>query len=352
MKKHNIAIIGCGNIAQKHIKAIIENNDTITLKALCDIDGQKINQLQELYKKETQKNESIKTYRNYEELLQDEEIDIITIATSSGIRPEIAKKAIKKRKHLILEKPLALSIKDCDEIINLTKEYQVKTAVCHQLRFMPHIQNLKNIMEQNKLGKIYYITAQMRWNRNDDYYKTSPWRGTWQYDGGALMNQAIHVIDIMLWLAKKPKKIFGKINTFSKPIEAEDTAMAIIEFEDNTLGQIEATVSVYKENLEEKLTVIAEKGTVVIGGKALEKIEKWHIEGEETIKDETIKPQNYHTFLYKDLIESINENKEPLINPEEAKKAVELILGIYKSSKEQKEIELPFKEFSTIEMKR
>lgn len=179
MKKLKIGVIGCGSIIPKHIKAIVENTESLELASVCDVATDRmdavIKEYQDLNKSPTQ---NIARYTSHEDLIKSHDIDIVTIATSTGIRPKIALQALAVGKHVILEKPLALSIEDADEIIKMSEEKGLKIQVCHQLRFMPHIQKLKEIIEQGHFGKLVYATANMRWNRNDGYYSVAPWRGT------------------------------------------------------------------------------------------------------------------------------------------------------------------------------
>jgi predicted dehydrogenase len=350
MEKLKIGIIGCGSIVPKHIKAVVENSDNMELVAFCDTIPEKIDLAVEEYKKAGGKNEDyIKKYTDYKRLLENAEIDIVTISTVSGIRPQIALDALEAGKHLILEKPMALSIKEADEIIKKSREKNLKVAVCHQLRFLPYIMRLKEEIDSGAFGKLVHASASMRWNRNDAYYSSSPWRGTWEYDGGAFMNQAIHVIDLLLWLMGEAERVYAETGTFLKKIEAEDAGAAVIRFKNGAIGIIEASVNVYPENLEETLGIFGEKGIVLIGGKALNKVEVWNIKGKPSYEPLEI-PSNLHTLLYKDMIDAVLKDREPLINAEEGKKAVELVLSIYKSSLIKKPVDIPFGDFSTKDM--
>lgn len=351
MKRFNIGIIGCGSIVPKHLLAIKENAEKMQLKALCDTNSRKLQNTLDFYIKNCNNDrENIETFKDYKDMLRCDDIHIVTIATSSGIRPDIAKDALKAGKHIILEKPLALSIKDADEIINLAEKKELKVAVCHQLRFMPHITKLKQTVDKGAFGKLLHATVHMRWNRNDDYYKSAPWRGTWEHDGGALMNQAIHAIDLLLWMMGPVERVYAEVETLYRPIEAEDTAVAVVKFKNGALGIIEASVCIYPQNLDETLNIFGENGTVCIGGKALNEIKTWDVKDQASFEvSGTV--SNFHTLLYKDMISAIRDNRAPRVDAREAKKAVELILAIYKSAKNTMPTTLPIKDFSTTDMK-
>ncbi|MCF6096383.1 Gfo/Idh/MocA family oxidoreductase [Thermovorax subterraneus] len=350
MEKLQIGIIGCGSIIHKHLRAVVENSDKMELAALCDTVPEKMNTaLSEYIKAGGTDQDRIKKYIDYRKLLEDPDIDIITVATISGIRPKIALDAIDAGKHLILEKPMALSTKEADEIIKKSEEKGLKVGVCHQLRFLPHMIKLKEEIESGAFGKLVHASASMRWNRSDAYYSSSPWRGTWEYDGGAFMNQVIHVIDLLLWLMGPAERVYAETGTFLKKIEAEDAGAAVIRFKNGAISTIEASVCVYPENLEETLGIFGEKGTVLIGGKALNKVEVWNIEGKPPYEPVEI-PSNLHTVLYEDMADAVLNEREPLVNAKEGKKAVELVLSIYKSSLIRKPIDIPLGDFSTKDM--
>ncbi|WP_202708679.1 Gfo/Idh/MocA family protein [Sporosalibacterium faouarense] len=357
MKKLSFAIIGCGRISYKHIDAIIENNDLARLIATCDIVIDKAHArskeyLEKLQKKITDKDCDLTTplvCDDYKYILANKDIDIVSICTESGKHAEIAIEALKSGKHVLVEKPMALSTKDADEMIYLAKSKNLKLGVCHQNRFNPPIQELRQAIDEGRFGKIFAVTARILWNRNKEYYTQASWRGTFDQDGGCLMNQCIHNIDLLQWMVGQPiKEINGLVNNYTHPyIQAEDYGSIQLEFIDGTIGNIEGTVVTYPQNLEETLTVLGEKGTVVIGGKAVNEILVWNFEDRKDDLNNVLQSfdnkieniyGNGHIPLYTDFMNSIKEDTEPLINGKEGKIAMSIILHSYLSSKYKKRV--------------
>jgi len=350
-----LGVIGCGRIAQKkHTEAIIKNSDIIENVAVCDIVSERAEAFAQKITEASLKKPEI--YTDYKTLLKRDDIDAVAIATESGNHYEITIEALQNNKHVLVEKPMALSTFHADEMIKLAKNKNLKLGVCFQNRFNPPIQELRRKIENNAFGKILHGVASIRWNRNKEYYQQASWRGTWKYDGGTLMNQCTHNIDLLIWnMGSEIEEVYGVIKNFTHPyIEAEDFGGAIIKFKNGSVGIIEGTSNIYPKNLEETLSIFGERGTVVIGGLAVNKIKYWRFEGEDghpfqNLPDPDTVYGSGHVPLYRDYYESIENDREPYINGEEGKKAVEAVLGIYKSSKEGKPIKFPI-EFSTLDM--
>lgn len=348
-------LVGCGRIAtKKHTEAFINNKDYISLEAVCDIQKEKAENLANIIEENGLKRPKI--YTDYTKMAEIE-FDAAVIATESGKHYEISKFFLDNSKHVLTEKPMALNTKHMDDMIKTAEEKNVNLGVCFQNRFNPPIQELRKKIESNDIGNIYHGQASIRWNRNEGYYKQAPWRGTWEQDGGTLMNQCTHNIDLLIWnMNSEIEQVYGQINNFNHPyIQAEDFGSAIIKFKNGALGIIEGTANTYPKNLEETLSVFGEKGTVVIGGLAVNKIETWNIQQEtehpfQTLPDPETVYGAGHTPLYKDFHDSIIEGRKPYVDGKEGKKAVEVVLAIYKSTKENKPIKFPF-EFSTEDMK-
>lgn len=361
MNNFNVAVIGCGRISYKGIEAIVNNKETLKLVATCDPVEEKATAKKDEYIKKLGKDAIVNTYKDYKEMLEKEDIDIVYIATESGYHPEIAINCMKKHIHVIVEKPMALSIKDADEMIACAKENNVKLCVSHQNRFNTAIQKLRSEVEANNFGKMVNGTARILWNRNMGYYEQAPWRGTYELDGGTLMNQCIHNIDLLQWMmCSDVDTVYAQCDTFLRDIDAEDFGAILIRFKNGAIGIIEGSACVYPTNLEETLSIFGEKAAVCIGGLAVNKIETWRIEGSEESEEKVLAAQEAdpdsvygfgHTLLFKDVVDSIIEDRQPLVSGEEAKKPLEIILAAYKSTATGMPVKFPLGDFSTMDMK-
>ncbi|MCI8834699.1 MAG: Gfo/Idh/MocA family oxidoreductase [Ruminococcus sp.] len=350
------AIIGCGRIAVNHVKAVLNNQ--LEFIAACDINTTKIEKLLDRY--DLSKSTSIKRYTDYHKMVRENELDLVAIATESGIHAEIALFCIENGINCIIEKPIALSMQDADRIIQLAEEKSVKVCACHQNRFNLAVQEMRNALEKGRFGKISHGSVHVRWNRNQGYYTQAPWRGTWALDGGALMNQCIHGIDLLRWMmGDEIEEVYGQIGQrFHSYLEAEDIGMAVVKFRNGAIATIEGTTNVYPQNLEETLYLFGEKGTVKLGGAATNHIDVWQFE-DKTEKDDQKKGLaeeasnvygNGHTSLYADMIEAIEKDRKPYVDALAGRNALELVLAIYKSQKQGIPVKLPLDEFSSEDM--
>jgi predicted dehydrogenase len=361
MKKLKFAIIGCGRISYKHVEALVKNSDEAVLTAVCDIIPELAHKRKCEYEKALQ-GYNVNVYEDYREMLEKEDIDVVTIATESGYHPEIAMYCMNRGKHVIVEKPMALSTQDADRMIETAVKNNVKLCVSHQNRFNKPIQQLRSALEAGRFGKLINSMASISWNRNMDYYKQAPWRGTWALDGGTLMNQCIHDIDLLQWMmGGEVESVYAQTGTFLRDIEGEDFGSIIIRFKNKAVGIIEGSACVFPKNLEETLSIFGENGAVVIGGLAVNRIETWRFNDDIDSEDEILKLQggdpdtvygHGHTPLFKDMIDSVNTGREPLINGPEGKKGMEIILAAYKSQKTGMPVKFPMGDFSTLDMKK
>lgn len=361
MKIFNVAVIGCGRISYKGIEAIVNNKDTMKLIATCDPVEEKAIAKKDEYLEKLGAKEEVNTYKDYKEMLEKENIDIAYIATESGYHPKIAMDCMNKGIHVIVEKPMALSMKDANAMIECAKNNKVKLCVSHQNRFNAAIQKLRKVVEAGKFGKMVNGTARILWNRNMGYYEQAPWRGTYELDGGTLMNQCIHNIDLLQWMMNSEvDTVYANCGTYLRDIEAEDFGAIMLRFKNGSVGVIEGSACVYPKNLEETLSIFGEKAAVCIGGLAVNKIETWRIEGAEETEEEVLAqqegdPDNVygfgHTLLFKDVVDAIINDRAPLVSGEEAKKPLEIILAAYKSSATGMPVKLPLEDFSTMDMK-
>jgi UDP-N-acetyl-2-amino-2-deoxyglucuronate dehydrogenase len=328
----NFAIIGCGFIAKKHASAISVIPDA-NLVAVCD----KVPETMEYYVE----NYQAKAYSDLNIMLEEEDIDTVCICTPSGLHMSIAEQVSNSGKHLIVEKPIAMSLEETDRIINSCKKNNVKLSVVHPNRFRPVVQEVRKILDENLLGEISHASAIVNWNRNQEYYDQAPWRGTKDYDGGVLMNQAIHNLDLLLWFMGDPEEVFSFEATRFRKMEAEDVSLGVIRFKSGALGTVQAATTVYARNFEESITIFGEKGTVKIGGTNALYFE--HIEMEDLSDEEItslkLKVSNDpwgipgHQRIIEDLIDAIKNNRSPAVTGEEGKRALGLVLAFYKSAK-------------------
>lgn len=350
------AIIGCGRIATNHIKAVLNNE--LEFIAACDIVPENIENL--LEKHGLEKNDVIKRYTDYKKMIEENKLDLVAIATESGIHAEIALYCIEHGINCIIEKPIAMSIQDADAIIKLAEEKNVKVSACHQNRFNVAVQQMRNALEAGRFGKLSHGSIHVRWNRNKGYYDQASWRGKWTSDGGALMNQCIHGIDLLRWmLGDEVEEVYGQTRQqFHDYLEAEDIGMAVVKFKNGAIATIEGTTNVYPQNLEETLYLFGEKGTVKIGGKSTNNIDVWDFadETEEDTKNKGLQEAtsnvygNGHTSLYADVIDAVKNDRKPYVDAVAGRNALELVLAIYKSQKEGMPVKLPLNDFASVEM--
>lgn len=346
MRKFSFGLIGCGRIAPNHARNIAELEQA-ELKAVCDVIPEKAEHFSRTYGGEA--------YTDYRKMLERKDIDIISIATPSGIHAELGIAAAQAGKHVIVEKPMALSLYDADRLIAACRENHVYLGVCHQNRFNLVVKKLRQALEDGRFGQITHATAVIRWYRDQSYFEQDSWHGTWDQDGGVLMNQSIHNIDLLQWMMGPALNIYGQVRTRHRRIEVEDLGTGIIQFQSGALGMIEASSTVYPCNLEETLNVFGETGTVVLGGKSINKIEAWRFADGLDNEDDVIRtvgenPPNIYGFghrtLYERYMASVENGKPFDIPGEEGRKALEIILGIYHSSLQNRPVDIPLAEQS------
>ena len=351
------ALIGCGRIAVNHMKAAINNE--LEIVAVCDVLEDKMEEL--LAKYGLEKDESIKRYTDYKKMVEEMQPELASIATESGLHAEIALYCIEKGVNLIIEKPMAMSIEDANKIIDLAEKKNVKVSACHQNRFNVAIQKLRKAVESGRFGKLSHGSIHVRWNRNAGYYEQAPWRGTWEQDGGALMNQCIHGIDLLRWMmGDEIEEIYGATRQqFHDYLEAEDVGMAVIKFKNGAIGTIEGTTNVFPKNLEETLYIFGENGTVKIGGTSTNNIDVWDfaVETEEDQENKGLEEEtsnvygNGHTSLFADVMDAIENDRKPYVDAVAGRNALEVVLSIYKSQKTAAPVKFPLTEFASTDMK-
>jgi UDP-N-acetyl-2-amino-2-deoxyglucuronate dehydrogenase len=341
MKKLRFGLIGCGRISKNHFEALssIPEADIV---ACCDI-------LKDRAEEAAQTYEINSVYTDYLEMLKKEHLDAVSICTPSGLHPEIGIEAANHKVHVISEKPMSLNIKSADELIQACDDNNVKLFVVKQNRLNTTMQLLKRAVEKNRFGRIYLAQSNVFWQRPQGYYDQAPWRGTWALDGGAFLNQASHYVDAMYWLLGDVKSVRAEMATMARNIEAEDTGCAILHFKNGALATINVTMLTFPKNFEGSITILGEKGTVKVGGVAVNRIEKWEFEDydddDKIISDSNYQPPNIYGFghkpYYLNVISSLLETEEPYTNGRDGRKSVEIIQAIYESARHGKKVTLP-----------
>lgn len=349
------ALIGCGRISTNHIKAAINNE--LEIVAACDIIQ---GHVENVLAKHDLQNKEIKRYTDYRKMIEENELDLVSIATESGLHGEIALYCIGHGIHVIIEKPMAMSLQEADRIIALSEEKGIKVVACHQNRFNIAVQEMRKALEAGRFGKLSHGSIHVRWNRNKDYYVQAPWRGTWEQDGGALMNQCIHGLDLLRWmLGDEVESVYGVTKQQLHPyLEAEDLGMAVVKFKNGVLATVEGTTNVYPKNLEETLYLFGEKGTVKLGGKSTNNIDVWEFADEtrEDAKNKGLEEAtsnvygNGHTSLFADMVQAIKKDRPPYVDAHAGRRALELVLAIYKSQKTGEVVRFPVTDFASVDM--
>ena len=341
------ALIGCGRIAVNHIKAALNNG--LEICAVCDIKPEAMETL--LSKYGLEKEEAIRRYTSYRDLLAAEKPTLVSIATESGIHAEIALACIDAGVNIIIEKPMAMSMADAEEIIRRSEQAGVKVSACHQNRFNVAVRQTRKALEEGRFGQISHGSVHVRWNRNRDYYDQAPWRVTWAQDGGCLLNQCIHGIVLLRWMmGDEVDEIYGVTRQqFHDYLECEDIGMAVVKFKNGAIGTIEGTTNVYPKNLEETLYLFGETGTVKLGGTSTNNIDVWDFADANEADEENRGLQeatsnvygNGHTSLFADMIEAIEQDRPPYVDAVAGRNALEMILAIYQSAATGKPVKLP-----------
>lgn len=349
------ALIGCGRISTNHIKAAVNNK--LEIVAVCDIVPDHMEAV--LAKHGLENDASILRYTDYKTMVDEVKPELVSIATESGKHAEIALYCIDHGVNVIIEKPMAMSMTDADEIISRSEAKDVKVSVCHQNRFNIAVQQLRKAIESGRFGKLSHGSIHVRWNRNRDYYTQAPWRGTWAEDGGALMNQCIHGIDLLRWMfGDEVEEVYGQTRQqFHDYLECEDVGLAVVKFKNGAIGTIEGTTNVYPKNLEETLYVFGENGTVKIGGKSTNNIDVWDFADEteadasnKGLEEVTINVYgNGHTSLFADMIDAIQNDRKPYVDAYAGRRALEMVLSIYKSQATGMPVKLPLTDCSSLD---
>ena len=335
-----IALVGCGRISRTHFGAIGQVPG-LRLSGVCDI--------VEARAREAGEQLQVPWFTDYSAMLAQAECDAVAICTPSGLHPEHGMLAARAGKHVVCEKPMAITLAAADELVRTCDDSGVHLFVVKQNRLNPPIQLLRRALEKGRFGRIYLANTTVRWTRPQEYYDQAPWRGTWEYDGGAIMNQASHYVDLIQWLVGPVESIMARTATLARRIETEDTGIALLRFRSGALGVIEVTMLTYPRNLEGSLTILGEKGTVKIGGTAVNRVEHWmfadYDDDDKLVDTAGSTPPNVygfgHTAYYRNVLAVIRGEAKADTDGRAGRKSLELILGIYESARTGREISLP-----------
>ena len=337
-----VALAGCGRISRNHFDALAAV-DGLRLTAVCDVDEARARAAGEA--------QGVPWFRSLETMLRDAPCDIVTIATPSGLHPQQGVLAARAGKHVITEKPMAISLDAADALVKACDDAGVHLFVVKQNRLNLPVQLLKRAIDRGRFGRIYLANCTVRWARPQEYYDQAPWRGTWEFDGGAFMNQASHYVDLIQWLVGPVESVIAKTATLARRIETEDTGVAVLKFRSGALGTIEVTMLTYPRNLEGSITILGERGTVKIGGTAVNKVEHWlfaeYDDYDKTVDQANTSPPNVyglgHEGYYRNVLKVLRGEANPDTDGRAGRKSLELILGIYDSAKTGREVPLPLR---------
>jgi len=341
-RNFRIALAGCGRISKNHFDAI-DRVDGLELVAVCDVDPARAEQ--------AATENRVACFTSYEKMLKEAKADVITIATPSGLHADQGVAAAQAGKHVVMEKPMAISLTGADALVHACDKAGVQLFVVKQNRLNPPIQLLKHAVDKNRFGRVYLASCTVHWARPQEYYDQAPWRGTWEFDGGAFMNQASHYVDLIQWLMGPVESVMAKTATLARRIETEDTGVAILKFRNGALGSIEVTMLAYPRNLEGSITVLGEKGSVKIDGTAVNKVDYWQFaeydDDDKLIEAVDTNPPNVyglgHQGYYRNVLAVLRGEAKPDTDGRAGRKSLELILGIYESAKTGREVPLPLR---------
>jgi UDP-N-acetyl-2-amino-2-deoxyglucuronate dehydrogenase len=337
-----VALLGCGRISQTHFDAIREV-EGVELVAVCDAIESRA--------REAGEQNNVPWFSSYPKMLADVSSDAVAICTPSGLHPQHGILAARSGRHVICEKPMAITLSAADDLVHACDESGVHLFVVKQNRLNPSVQLVRRALEKGRFGRLYLANTTVRWTRPQSYYEQAPWRGTWEFDGGAFMNQASHYVDLIQWLMGPVESVVAKTATLARRIETEDTGIAVLKFRSGALGVIEVTMLTYPKNLEGSLTLLGEKGTVRIGGTAVNRIEHWEFaepdEDDQLVAEASTNPSSVYGFghagYYRNVLAVLRGEAAPETDGRAGRKSLELILGIYESAKTGRDVPLPLK---------
>lgn len=340
-RKIRIAVVGCGRISKNHFGSIERHSEHLELVSVCDTDKSVLLEHSERY--------HVPGYRDMEEMLQNQQIDLVALCSPSGIHPSQTVIAAKYKVHVMTEKPMATRWRDGVRMVRACDEAGVRLFVVKQNRHNTTLQLLKRAMVEKRFGKVHMVHLNVFWTRPQSYYDQGHgWRGTWEFDGGAFMNQASHYVDLLDWLVGPVEKVQAMMST-TRDIEVEDTGVLNVKWRNGALGSMSVTMLTYPKNLEGSITILGEKGTVRIGGVAVNDIQIWDF-SEPMDYDLELAAANYnttsvygfgHPLYYKNVVDVLRGEAEPETDGREGLKSLELLIAAYISARDGKTVSLP-----------
>ena len=338
------ALVGCGRIAKRHSELLgLGQIPNATLSAVCDIDDAKAQKLASQF--------GVPAFTDMHRMMTNADVDVVVILTESGRHAEHTCALAKYGKHIVVEKPMALSLDDADAMIRVCDLAGIKLFVVKQNRFNVPVVQLRKALEQGRFGKLVLGTVRVRWSRDQKYYDQDSWRGTWALDGGVLTNQASHHVDLLEWMMGDVESVYAMTTTALVNIESEDTAVVALRFRNGALGVIEATTAVRPKDLEGSVSVLGEGGSVEIGGFAVNQMKTWQFTqpsagDEDVITKYSVNPPNVYGFghqaYYEHVVDCILNRKTQLVDGLQGRKSLELISAIYESVETGQEVHLRF----------
>ncbi len=327
----NIAVIGCGRVAGHHVKAI-QKSENLKLIAVSDLDNARIGDIQAI--------ENAQGYKNYHEMLDKHpEIDAVAIITPSGMHFEHALDVVQNyKKHVVIEKPIVMTPEQGQLLGQAAKENNVVIFPVHQYRFNRCVQRIKRAIEENELGNVFLATVRMRWCRPQHYYDRAPWRGTYALDGGCTTNQGIHHLDLLRYLNGEVKRVNTIMKTYGADIEVEDTVLALLEFENGSIGNLEITTAARPDDFESSLSIMGSKGLAMLGGAFTDKLLEFSPDETQTIEFSDSFTDAYghgHNEIYEGVYQKLRGLGKPALSFEDGMKTIELLHAIYRSAEEE-----------------
>ncbi len=340
-RKIKIAIIGCGRISKNHFGSLEKHADDFELVAICDEDAAIVKEFSEKY--------GVAGYECYNTLLHESDCDVVSLCTPSGLHACQTIAAAKAGKHVITEKPMATRWKDGLAMVKACDDANVRLFVIKQNRRNDTLQLLKRAVDEKRFGRIHMVHMNVFWARPQEYYDSAKWRGTWEMDGGAFMNQASHYVDLLEWLIGPIADVQAMTGTLARDIQVEDSGVLNVRWRSGALGSMAVTMLTYPKNLEGSITIIGEKGTVRVGGVAVNDIQIWDF-AEKKDYDENIQAANYqtssvygfgHPLYFKNIIDVLRGAAEPETDGREGLNSLEVLIAAYLSARDNKTISLP-----------